>query len=254
MTPQPVVVTDLRFEHHPTGLSVPVVNGDSSILSVWSDHPLSSHEIASVRVKAHGISARQAGGTDGAAINMEWSAWKGVEAALLNREGWKGQFIASSKSTAVSEGSKKKDHFRPIRLWKTFKLDSEPKHARIYITALGVYEAHLNGQRIGDEHVAPGWIWNHHKLVTAQLGVYSPDVKATKPSARICSDETWKWKKSPIISSWIYDGRHVPRRRDWNDIAAQSPQASSWELIKTLTFPKSPSSLPPAQQSRSPSP
>lgn len=29
--------------------------------------------------------------------------------------------------------------------------------ARLYITALGVYQAWLNGQRIGDERMAPGW-------------------------------------------------------------------------------------------------
>ena len=29
--------------------------------------------------------------------------------------------------------------------------------ARLYVTALGLYEARLNGQRVGDAVLAPGW-------------------------------------------------------------------------------------------------
>lgn len=40
---------------------------------------------------------------------------------------------------------------------KTFYLPELPKNARIYICGLGVYEAYLNGQKIGDEYLAPGY-------------------------------------------------------------------------------------------------
>ena len=36
-----------------------------------------------------------------------------------------------------------------------FTLAARPVSARLYVTALGAYEAHLNGQRIGDAHLAP---------------------------------------------------------------------------------------------------
>ncbi len=37
------------------------------------------------------------------------------------------------------------------------ELDGEIASARLYATALGVYELELNGERVGDHHFAPGW-------------------------------------------------------------------------------------------------
>lgn len=42
-------------------------------------------------------------------------------------------------------------------LRKTFNVDRPIKNARLYATALGVYELRLNAQRVGDRHLAPGW-------------------------------------------------------------------------------------------------
>lgn len=42
-------------------------------------------------------------------------------------------------------------------LRKGFRVEREVASARVYATALGVYELHLNGQRVGDEYFAPGW-------------------------------------------------------------------------------------------------
>lgn len=50
---------------------------------------------------------------------------------------------------------------------KTFALDRGIKRARIYSTALGVYEIQLNGQRIGEDYFAPGWT-NYKKRVQYQ--------------------------------------------------------------------------------------
>ncbi len=40
---------------------------------------------------------------------------------------------------------------------KRFTLSGSIRKARLFITALGVYEARLNGRRIGDYVPAPGW-------------------------------------------------------------------------------------------------
>ncbi|MCA9310557.1 MAG: alpha-L-rhamnosidase N-terminal domain-containing protein, partial [Phycisphaerales bacterium] len=42
-------------------------------------------------------------------------------------------------------------------LRKRFEVGEGVARARLYVTALGVYEAWLNGERVGDEHMAPGW-------------------------------------------------------------------------------------------------
>ena len=42
-------------------------------------------------------------------------------------------------------------------LRKSFTLNSSIQHAVLYATALGLYEAHINGQRVGDHVLAPDW-------------------------------------------------------------------------------------------------
>ena len=40
---------------------------------------------------------------------------------------------------------------------RVFRADRPLARAELQITALGVYEAELNGQRVGDFVLAPGW-------------------------------------------------------------------------------------------------
>jgi alpha-L-rhamnosidase len=60
-------------------------------------------------------------------------------------------------------------------LRKTFTLDKPVKSARLFATALGVYELHLNGRQVGDQLLAPGWTDYNTRLryqvydVTSQL-------------------------------------------------------------------------------------
>jgi len=45
-----------------------------------------------------------------------------------------------------------------------FEVRSPVKSARLYATALGDYEMFLNGNRVGDQVLAPGWTSYHHRL------------------------------------------------------------------------------------------
>ncbi|MDR1891419.1 MAG: glycoside hydrolase family 78 protein [Oscillospiraceae bacterium] len=51
----------------------------------------------------------------------------------------------------------------PVYL-KSFDLPEPVKKATLYLTAMGVYEAELNGQRVGDFILAPGWTAYHKRL------------------------------------------------------------------------------------------
>ena len=61
------------------------------------------------------------------------------------------------------------------QLRKTFRLSSAPRDARLYITARGIFEPHLNGKHIGNDVLTPGWTDYRHRIeyltydVTAQL-------------------------------------------------------------------------------------
>jgi alpha-L-rhamnosidase len=55
----------------------------------------------------------------------------------------------------------------PRYLRKTFALDRTVRRATLYVTALGLYELHLNGQRVGDHLLTPEWT-NYRKHVLYQ--------------------------------------------------------------------------------------
>ncbi|MFI7423843.1 family 78 glycoside hydrolase catalytic domain [Nonomuraea sp. NPDC049684] len=49
-------------------------------------------------------------------------------------------------------------------LRREFGVPSPVRRARLYATALGVYEIHLNGARVGADHLAPGWTDYRHRV------------------------------------------------------------------------------------------
>ncbi|GME56086.1 Bacterial alpha-L-rhamnosidase [Neofusicoccum parvum] len=82
-----------------------------------------------------------------------------VEAGLLQRSDWAANFI-----TSPEDPSKDKPH-RPTLFRQTFNAKSLANaRARLYITSLGVYEAHINGRRVGDLQMTPGWTSYRHRL------------------------------------------------------------------------------------------
>ncbi len=76
----------------------------------------------------------------------------GREMGLLEPSEWAGaQWIASALVGEPRTGSP-----APF-LRRGFALEGAVAHARLYVTALGVYEFYLNGQRMGDDVFRPGW-------------------------------------------------------------------------------------------------
>lgn len=73
------------------------------------------------------------------------------EMGLLDKDEWTAVWIQNP----LAGGARSlipAPHFR-----RDFQLSGPIASARLYITALGIYEARLNGQRIGDEELSPGW-------------------------------------------------------------------------------------------------
>ena len=80
----------------------------------------------------------------------EWSAPAFWEAGLLNPSDWKASWIEPDfREDTLSNPC-------PM-LRKGFSVRGSVKSARAYITCRGLYEAELNGNRIGDEVLTPGW-------------------------------------------------------------------------------------------------
>jgi Bacterial alpha-L-rhamnosidase 6 hairpin glycosidase domain/Alpha-L-rhamnosidase N-terminal domain/Bacterial alpha-L-rhamnosidase concanavalin-like domain/Bacterial alpha-L-rhamnosidase C-terminal domain/Domain of unknown function (DUF3395) len=72
------------------------------------------------------------------------------------------EYLQSGKTmkTTVKEESTLTLPLLGTRLWyfrKTFEPKAQVQSAVLYVTALGLYEFHINGQRVGDHLLAPDW-------------------------------------------------------------------------------------------------
>lgn len=74
------------------------------------------------------------------------------ETGLLD-EGWHARWISDAAFRFTEKGTTP----TPMVFRKSFSLSGEVASARIYATALGVYDLELNGSRVGDGYFAPGF-------------------------------------------------------------------------------------------------
>jgi alpha-L-rhamnosidase len=210
------------------------VEGDEQVLVPWPAAPLVSRERVTIRVRvAHGD---------------EWSPWSAetvVEAGLLHASEWQAAFI-----TARSLGRR---HMPAPVLAGTFDVAGRVARARLYITAHGVYVPTLNGRRVGDLVLAPGWTAYEHRLhyqtydVTelvsggtntlevllgngwfrGRLGwgvgrTYGDDLallarlEVVTDDGRLwvlTTDHSWRARESEVVADDLYDGQVTDLRR-----------------------------------------
>ena len=117
------------------------IESDQSVLVAWPFASLSSREQLSVRVRVWGKDSDVS----------EWSDAVSLEAGLLSTSDWTAQFITPTWDEDTSR-SNPSPYLR-----REFELRARVKSARLYITSLGLYEAEINGQVVGDHTFAPGW-------------------------------------------------------------------------------------------------
>ncbi|VUC31215.1 unnamed protein product [Clonostachys rosea] len=143
-----------------------LVESSASVLVPWPRGSLKSRESALVRVRSRGTSDKSRNDY----LWTEWSETASIETVLLEKQDWSAQWIASSsKPEPNANGS-----LQPLRFYKTFDVPSGPvSKARIYISALGVFDVHINGQQVGDEFMAPGWTCYQHRIPYRALDITS---------------------------------------------------------------------------------
>lgn len=88
---------------------------------------------------------------DGNGAASKWSQPAWFETGLLSDSDWaRAQWISYDTSGTNEPKS------LPL-LRQVIQLPKAVKRARIYASALGVYQLSINGQKVGDEFLAPGW-------------------------------------------------------------------------------------------------
>lgn len=130
---------------------------DQSVLVPWPFTALHSRERLAVRLRVWG--------TDGKV--SEWTSLASVEAGLLHLDDWSAQFVSSSWKDDRTRAQP-----APF-LRREFIVHPGMSSARLYITALGIYEVQINGQVVGDQVLAPGWTSYSTRLVYQTFDVTS---------------------------------------------------------------------------------
>jgi alpha-L-rhamnosidase len=124
------------------------VESGESVLAPWPFEPLSSRERVAVRVRVWDADGRPSG----------WSDPYPVEAGLLDEGDWSARFVTPDRDEDTSQP-------QPCpMLRREFDVRAGVASARLYVTALGVYEAGLNGEVVGDHVLPPGWTSYHNRL------------------------------------------------------------------------------------------
>ncbi|WP_432511831.1 alpha-L-rhamnosidase [Kineococcus sp. SYSU DK001] len=111
------------------------------VLVPWPGEPLGSRETADVRVRVG----------DG----TTWSAWSPptrLETGLLEPGDWRAVPVGGAWPEDPDS-----DRRRPALVRHEFDVAADVVSARLYVTSHGLHEVELNGRRVGDTELAPGW-------------------------------------------------------------------------------------------------
>ena len=123
------------------------ISSDSSVFITYKGKPLQSGKKYYWRVKVW----------DNTGKASPWSAAASWQTALFSVTDWKAKWI--------TPGYAEDSINRPSPLMrKQFASHKKIKNAVAYITAHGLYEASINGHRIGDAYLTPGWTSYSHRL------------------------------------------------------------------------------------------
>ncbi len=175
------------------------------------------------------------------------------EMGLLDRADWQGKWIGG---------------FNMLR--KEFDLPGRVKRARAYVTALGYYELHLNGRKVGHRVLDPAWtlypkrvlystydvtgmLHSGANAVGAMLGGGWATLAVGKPyysqpafllqlnielengkQVTIVSDGTWQGRQGPVVSDSVYDGEVFDARREVRGWDEPDLDATGWAAVKIL--------------------
>src|SRR5215216_3314010 len=102
---------------------------------------------------------------DGEGLPSSYGGPAAFEMGLLERSDWKGGWISLGSGPDEDFEPPTGDEYDELAdgltpspyLRKEFSLDRPVRKARLYATARGIYELSINGKKVGEDVLAPGW-------------------------------------------------------------------------------------------------
>jgi len=133
------VATDQKFPKSKMIWQSGKRGSDESVLIEYNGPALKSGQKYFWQVKVWDNKKRQS----------KWSETAYWETGLLSPSDWKAKWIEMQGDTLRYAPS---PHFR-----KEFSVTKPVAKATVYVTSHGLYELHLNGKKVGDQILTPGW-------------------------------------------------------------------------------------------------
>jgi alpha-L-rhamnosidase len=182
---------------------VKVYTADDNKL-IWNSNKVSGSESIYVPYKGPALTSRtsyvwQVMVWDNKGHASPWSKKATWRMGLLSPTDWKASWIGPGY--AGDTVNKPSPMFR-----KGITLNKTIKSAFAYITAHGLYEAQINGAKIGDAYLTPGWTSYHKRL---QYQVYDVTKMLVKGQNAIGAKVGSGWYRSTLVSSPNHYGKDV---------------------------------------------
>jgi alpha-L-rhamnosidase len=200
-----------------------------------------------------------------------WSEIAFWQTGMLQASDWQAKWIAASGT--------EDDVMRPSPLFRnTFSASKKISSATLSITSHGLYEAFLNGKRVGDDFLTPGWTsfnkrlqyqvydvtnlvqsgnnaigvhlgsgwyrgqiaWHSKNLYGSKLALLA-QLKITFADGTVqtvITDENWRSSLGAIQYSEIYHGEINDSRKEKNGWLLPGYDAASWNSVQVVDLPK----------------
>ena len=182
---------------------------------------------------------------------------------------WHAAFIAAGRSHAERPGPA--PYFR-----REFEVGAGLRQARLHVSVLGVVVVSLNGTRIGEEVLCPGWTSYRHRIVVSSHDVTSSVLEgrnavgavvgegwavgrigsagmralwSDRPAAfveleldygdrkeLVCSDERWRTATGAWLEDGIYDGETYDARLAPDGWATPGFDDRDWEPVRLVEW------------------
>ena len=99
-----------------------------------------------------------------------WSQVAHFEMGLLNNNDWKAKWIGYPYKE-INKTQFGTNNYTPQYIRKDIQLKPAVVKARMYVTAKGVFEAYINGNKVGADIMAPGWTSYANRIETITYDV-----------------------------------------------------------------------------------
>ena len=150
-----------------------IVNSDQSVHVLYAGEPLRSGRDYNWQVRVWINGGKRSA----------WSPMAKFRTGMLDGSGWKAKWI--------EPGYAEDSVMRPSPMMrKEFTVKGKIIRATAYITAHGIYEAELNGKRIGDAFLTPGWT-SYGKRLQYQAYDVTPMLRSGRNAVGVTLGSGW---------------------------------------------------------------